>query len=490
MSMQIAEIVLYNAVGKIRRLPLKLGAVNIITGASKTGKSSLIEIIEYCLGSSECTVPEGVIRNHVIWYGLVLQFPDTQVFVARRDPGPGQRSSSDMYLDIGRQLQVPPLNTLLATTNPGGVDEYLTRLLGIGPNVHEPPEGRTRLPLEATLRHALFLTFQRQDEIANRSFLFHRQGEQFIPQAIKDTLPYFLGAIAEDRLAKQQELRRTRAELRRLERELQEADLLRGSGLTKALTLAAEAEQMGLIQAQPAGSRDEMEEVLQRLREALAWVPTKTSGPDIPGDAVSRLQQERAELLREHAGLLEDIKAAKVFGTEQEGFSAEVVEQQARLESIGLFDPAAESSRCPLCESTLPAPIPRAEDIRASLSKLAGQLDGVSRERPKLQAYIDQLETKLAAVKQKIGVNRSAIESLVEQDERLAAQRDLDSRRAHVVGRISLYLRTTIRCSVSSVVAESTHSWDRRDQERSLCATVASFRRTTHRYAATRVSRS
>ena len=85
--MQIRAIVLYNTAGEVRRLDFTLGSVNIISGSSKTGKSALIDIVEYCLGREECGVPVGVIRDTVAWYGLLLQFPDIQCFIARRDPG-------------------------------------------------------------------------------------------------------------------------------------------------------------------------------------------------------------------------------------------------------------------------------------------------------------------------------------------------------------------------------------------------------------------
>src|SRR5438045_1005271 len=86
--MQIKEILLYGLKGEIRHLPFRLGCVNVISGSSKSGKSALITIIEYCLGGGTINVPDGVIRNKVAWYALILQFPDGQCFVARRDPGP------------------------------------------------------------------------------------------------------------------------------------------------------------------------------------------------------------------------------------------------------------------------------------------------------------------------------------------------------------------------------------------------------------------
>ena len=40
MNMQILALAIYNATGKRREVHFRLGQVNIITGASKTGKSS------------------------------------------------------------------------------------------------------------------------------------------------------------------------------------------------------------------------------------------------------------------------------------------------------------------------------------------------------------------------------------------------------------------------------------------------------------------
>ena len=39
------------------------GVVNVISGASKTGKSAVVAIIDYCLGSDKCAIPVGVIQE-------------------------------------------------------------------------------------------------------------------------------------------------------------------------------------------------------------------------------------------------------------------------------------------------------------------------------------------------------------------------------------------------------------------------------------------
>lgn len=78
--MQIREIVLYGYNGKVRHLPFSLGEVNIITGRSKSGKSVVGDIIDYCLGGDSCNIADGVVRDNVAWYGLLLQF-DKSVYL-------------------------------------------------------------------------------------------------------------------------------------------------------------------------------------------------------------------------------------------------------------------------------------------------------------------------------------------------------------------------------------------------------------------------
>jgi predicted AAA+ superfamily ATPase len=60
MSIQILDIVLYSHRGDIRRIPFRPDRVNIITGGNRAGKTALIEIVDYCLGSSECHIPPGL----------------------------------------------------------------------------------------------------------------------------------------------------------------------------------------------------------------------------------------------------------------------------------------------------------------------------------------------------------------------------------------------------------------------------------------------
>jgi hypothetical protein len=98
MSLQIRKIILYSKQGAIRELPFELGRLNIITGASKTGKSAIVDIVDYCTGRGECLVPDGKIRENVAWYAVLFQLGEGQIFVARRNPALGDKTNPDVNL--------------------------------------------------------------------------------------------------------------------------------------------------------------------------------------------------------------------------------------------------------------------------------------------------------------------------------------------------------------------------------------------------------
>ena len=177
-NLQIESLVLYNDQGDQRMLPFRIGGVSIVTGRSKSGKSAIIDIVDYCLGQRRARIPEGVIMDTVAWYGIRLQLPGQQVFIARPRLEPNRASTNQAYVELADSVDIPPFAQLSANTTTEAVEELLTSLVGIQENVHRTPDGQTRPDLEANIRHALFYVFQQQDEIAQRYQLFHRQGEE------------------------------------------------------------------------------------------------------------------------------------------------------------------------------------------------------------------------------------------------------------------------------------------------------------------------
>lgn len=455
MSFQILDIVLFGFRGERRVLPLRLGDVNIITGASKTGKSALIHIVDYCLGSGSCDIPEGVISRSVEWFGLRLQLQDGQAFLARRTPGKGAASSTEVYYSAARELEIPEAGELRQTTNVATLVQLLSGAAGIGPNIHEPPSGQTRLPLAANLRHALSFVFQPQDEIIQRQYLFHRQSDNWVAQAIKDTIPYFLGAVEDEYVAKKEELRRLRERLRNRERRLAQMEAVRGQGLGKAAALLAEARDLGLIQG--GEESDTWEEAVALLREAAqtsAEVQMEQLEAVSGGEEYERLQTERAELKEAYRRAKEELRAAEGLMSDERGYSKEVAEQFARVKSIGVLPASHEQPLCPVCASPLAEQMPSVSQIMQAVDETAQQLERVGRHSPQLQRVIDELQQRVDNLKRRLGENREALSAVQASSDRLAQLRDIASRRALVLGRISLYLESLPEVEDSSMLRQ------------------------------------
>lgn len=77
--------------------------INIITGASRTGKSAIIPIIDYCLGSGKCTIPVDTIRNACAWFGVLFNLENEQLLLCRREPG-NQMATGDMFILRNKEI--------------------------------------------------------------------------------------------------------------------------------------------------------------------------------------------------------------------------------------------------------------------------------------------------------------------------------------------------------------------------------------------------
>lgn len=242
MNLQIKKIVLYNKDGRVREINFNLGKVNIITGKSRTGKSALIRIIEYCLGKSEFFIPEGVIRDTIAWYGVVYQDNDSQIFIAKPSPSETENSQSSAYLEIGAEIKTPALDELVTNSNDTAINHELSKRIGISPNINIPQAGQTRDSLEANIKHTFPFLFQEQTLISNDKIIFHQQLDQWVSQSIKDTFPYFLGAIREDRLKIEQDLRIAKRNLRMLQQRYSEAESIVSDLVSRGRALVLEAQ--------------------------------------------------------------------------------------------------------------------------------------------------------------------------------------------------------------------------------------------------------
>ena len=413
MSFTIRAIVIYSHTGAQRVVPFNAHGLNIITGKSKTGKSAIIDIVDYCLGRGSFNVAEGAIRKKVSWFGLHIAKGSDDVFIARDNPGPGASTGSKVYFQRGDLDNYPSIERISKNTTESSLKDFVTRFAGIKENEHRPVTG-TRRPLEANISHALWLCFQKQNTIASQDQLFHRMNEQFLPQDLKDTLPYFLGAIDESHFLLMGELDELQRRLKTLEateaKQLQAVDVSR-SRVTRVLN---EGKKVGLIGQDYQAVDDSVFTYLATVAEYP--IDEAELIPDF-GETIARLRGEQVTLQNRLGDLNQDIRAARSFLSDQSDFSREATEQLARLKSIDLFKTEiASPHQCPFCDSKLTTPIPSVSEINQSLRDVSDQLEGVYRDSPHIQHHIVELETSIGRAADDLRLVQRELQKAVTED--------------------------------------------------------------------------
>jgi len=440
--MQINKIIIYSLKGLKRILPFEIGKVNIITGESKSGKSAIIEIINYCLASSGCDIPEGIIRDTVSYFSIYLTFNDGETaFIARENPNiKGTQASSTVCLmrNIGQEL--PELENINSNINIETLKEFLTRKIGISENLHIP-DSLTREPLKANFKHSRFYCYQPQYLVADPYQLFYNQNKEFVPQSIKDTLPYFLGAVNEDSLLIESEITQLKKQLNRLVREKRESEKIKSEGISQAYSLIEEAKEIGILdQNIKPLSQSEAYKFLEKVA-SWEYQPLEVKAEN---SALKGLIDRRNDLKIELGKISDNKKAANDYLKNSFGYSTEAKQQEIRLESINLYnqDIEIDSNCCPLCDSQIETPIPTIANINNSLLSIKHDLRFTKAESPRIQSYIDTIDSQYHETESELKKIEKSISALYLENEKARTMRDLNIRRGKIIGRVSLFLES------------------------------------------------
>lgn len=441
--MQIKSIILYKDSDNIRELKFNLGQVNIITGQSMSGKTAIIDILNYCLGGTSCHIADGVLRKNVYWFAVTLSVGEnSDIFIARMNPLVKNVSSvSQVYIREGAIETYPTFEEIVVNSNVENLKIYLSKKLGISENLQISENG-TREPLVVNFKHTRPYCFQPQTLIDQRDLLFYGQQDGFEATAIKDSMPYFLGAIQEDFLLIKQQIDSKKRTLNQLVRAKNEAEQIKGGNIEKAFSLVEEAKQIGIIDSQV--HIDDIKDALKILDSVKDWEIPKDKFVSPQGDNVlSELQSRLKEYQDELTTIEDNIASTEVFIKNNFLYGVEIRQQKVRLESINLYNEgSAHNDQCPLCNSKLSVNIPSIANINQALTELNKTLQNNVADSPRLMDYLKKLRESKDNIKSEISKTEASILALYQENQTLQTARDLNLRRGRVIGRISLYLES------------------------------------------------
>lgn len=192
--------------------------VNIITGKSSTGKSAMIELFDYCFGSSEFTIPSGIITDSADVYFMILAIKDAFITIGRSP------NWSKKFLKFESELpNIENLKKEYFEENYFSKDFNVELGHHLGLDINDIDEDKTiidytgRKKGRPSVRNMVPFLLQHQNLVANKHSLFYRFDEKEKREQTIDQFKIFAGFVKQEYYTIKQSLADEQRNLKRLE---------------------------------------------------------------------------------------------------------------------------------------------------------------------------------------------------------------------------------------------------------------------------------
>ena len=198
--------------------------LNIITGRSSTGKSAIIELFDYCTGSTDNTIPSGVITENARLYFVVLYKNDTQLVIARKQ---AERTRKLFFKIEPQNLEIDDLTSSYFGDeyyiDINTFNEELGHFFGIEiSNMDDVDCGINRKVIKKghpSFRNMISFMLQHQNLVANKHSLFYRFDEKEKRERVIDEFKIFAGLVDQQYYILSQELDEYKIKLEKCQNE-------------------------------------------------------------------------------------------------------------------------------------------------------------------------------------------------------------------------------------------------------------------------------
>ncbi len=408
MKFSIESIVLWPRLQqfKPRVVPFEPGVLNVISGSSRTGKSAIIPIIDYCLGSDKCTIPVGVIRDACSWFGIVIRTAEGQKLLARREPG-SQRFTGDMYVADGITVSIPEA----APEKNANVDFVKSQLDDIaGLTSLDFETGNTGFKGRPGFRDLMAFCFQPQNVVANPNTLFYKADSYEHREKLRVLFPYVLGAITAETLAKRHELDELKRTHRRKKLELETVRHVSERFLAQMQSHLSTLREFGLIGETEGVAADQyagisiLRAAIARNKESIG-AATTVGTIGISADELAELRAREADQSTQLAVLRQRYLEMSELRKSSIDYRGSLIAQRDRLNiSKWLRAKHHDEHDCPVCgnamnqhEERLDALLLHLEEIEGTASHFQTVPASLDREYQRVRSEMEGLTEKLTA---------------------------------------------------------------------------------------------
>ncbi|MBC3382036.1 DUF3732 domain-containing protein [Serratia fonticola] len=211
--MQITNILIWQVDNIIRNFQLKENKVNVITGDSGTGKSSIPAIIDYCLlSSSSDGISKTNVDNYVLWYGIRFKLNDNYHVICRK----ATHIEDDGLVYFNKNGLIPdqPENNIKIDS----LKKQLNYEFGINSALKIPYGGRTiQQGSKVSYRYFMPHSLINQTTLTSPEYLYSKPTDLKIKERIERTYDMALGSENAETMIIRTRIEDLRKNLARLE---------------------------------------------------------------------------------------------------------------------------------------------------------------------------------------------------------------------------------------------------------------------------------
>lgn len=393
-----------------RKVEFIPNGVNIITGASRTGKSAIIPIIDYCLGSGECTIPVGIIRDACSWFGILIDLKGEQLLICRKEPGT-QKSTGKMYFSRGTCLEIPHEIPEEKSTTAEQVKNILNELFSLS-FIEIDPISSNNFSARPSYRDLMAFIFQSQNVIANNRALFYNIEKMEHKSKLINIFPYVLGAVNAETLAAMQERERLIKERDKIARDLANIKNVSEGWRQEVLTWLSASKELGLTVFDSGNTNDfglqvdELKRIISKSENDSVIVATNVTDTS---DELLRLRADERNLSIELSAARKRYEAMKELEDSKKSYDESLQIQRSRLDISSWLRSLSTTMSCPICgtshsepSDTLNELCDAVSEIEKSAEIVQGMTISFEREFNIVKAEIDKLTESLMAVRKRI----------------------------------------------------------------------------------------
>lgn len=412
---------------KLHHIRLEPG-LNIITGKSSTGKSAILEIFDYCMGSEEDTIPVGKITERAEIFFIVLQFP-TYMLVAARNKG-----ANRCFL---LQMQATNENTLLKLLDQpkaffhskhymplADFKKNLGRHFAITlENIDEDPHRRAAgLDKSATPTVRSFSSFmlQHQNLIANKHAIFYRFDEKRKRDQAIEHFKILMGLVDEQYFDLYKDLELAKQELKKIQAQIPKQAQRKEETIARYKRLLAEYISIAGVQLLEASAED----IYARPQYFLNLIRCRPVKVDVLSDESEKRQEqlkiEKAEALAKKREIQGQLRLVNDNIASAMQFRVDMATENVPI-SINLSD-----AHCPMCESSTSTPATEANKLFGAIDWLNNELKLSSYARESFADQRRKIQTNLETANAQLSRIQKDFQPFEEEIQRLKTTKSID----------------------------------------------------------------